>query len=102
MKTVAAITGLLLGGSAWAGPFANADLVQGQRLHAEHCIACHTRQFGGPEGSNAYLRPDHRVKSASALTQQITFCTTMLKLQVFPEDELNLAGYLNDRYYKFK
>jgi len=29
-------------------------------------------------------------------------CTTMLKLELFPEDELNIAGYLTSRYYKFK
>lgn len=102
MKAAVAILPLLLVNAAWAEPFAGADLVQGQRLHSQHCITCHARQFGGVEGDNAYLRPDHKVKSANALSQQITFCTSMLKLELFPEDELNLAGYLNNRYYKFK
>jgi mono/diheme cytochrome c family protein len=102
MKIITAACGLLLAGSAWAEPFAGADPVQGQALHAKHCVACHSAQFGGPDGANAYLRADHKVKSASALAQRITVCTTMLKLELFPEDELNIAGYLNSRYYKFK
>ena len=103
MRTATLVCGLLLSaGVRAAEPFAGADPVQGQALHAKHCVACHSAQFGGPEGSNAYLRSDHKVKSASALAQRITVCTTMLKLELFPEDELNIAGYLNSRYYKFK
>lgn len=102
MKILIAACGLLLAGNVWAEPFAGADLVQGQTLHAKHCVACHSQQFGGADGANAYLRPDHKVKSASALAQRITVCTTMLKLELFPEDELHIAGYLNSRYYKFK
>jgi cytochrome c2 len=102
MKPITLALGLLLSGAARAEPFAGADLLQGQALHGKHCVSCHVQSHGGPEGSNLYLRPDRRVKSASALAQQITFCATMLKLDLFPEDEANLAGYLNNRYYKFK
>lgn len=101
MRSLAAAL-LLLANGAWAEPFAGADPVQGQALHAKYCVACHRQQFGGPDGSNAYLRADHRVKSASALAQRITVCTTMLKLDLFPEDELNIAAYLNNQYYRFK
>ena len=102
MKTLAIACGLVLAAHAWAAPVAGADLTQGQALHAKHCVACHSALFGGADGANAYLRPDHKVKSASALAQRITVCTTMLKLDLFPEDELNIAGYLNSRYYKFQ
>lgn len=101
MRSLAAVL-MLLSCSAWADPFAGGDPVQGQALHAKYCVACHSTQFGGPDGSNAYLRPNHMVKSASALAQRITVCTTMLKLDLFPEDELNIAAYLNNQYYKFK
>jgi cytochrome c len=89
-------------GTAAAAPFAGGDPEQGKAMHAKYCVACHERQYAGEEGSAIYLRPDHKVRSASGLAQQITFCTTMLKLQLFPEDELHLAAYLNSRYYKFK
>jgi hypothetical protein len=102
MKAATAVLGLILSSTAWAEPFAGADLIQGQALHGKHCISCHSQSHGGAEGSNIYLRPDRKVKSASALSQRITLCITMLKLDLFPEDELNLAGYLNSRYYKFK
>lgn len=103
MKLAAGLLSLLVWcGSGWAAPFAGADLIQGQALHGKHCVSCHSQSHGGPEGSGMYLRPAHRVKSASALAQQVTFCTTMLKLDLFPEDELHIAGYLNSQYYKFK
>lgn len=102
MKLPIALLGLLALGAARAEPFAEARLLDGQALHGKHCITCHIQRFGGPEGSNIYTRADRKVKSPGALTQQITFCTTMLKLDLFPEDELNIAGYLNGQYYKFK
>jgi hypothetical protein len=42
------------------------------------------------------------VKNASGLAQQITTCNAMLGNNLFPEDELHLAAYLNGQYYKFK
>jgi hypothetical protein len=87
---------------AHAGPFPEADLAQGQKMHAELCVACHARQFGGQDGSDIYTRLDRRITTPSGLTQQITTCTTMLNLDLFPEDELHLAGYLNKHYYQFK
>lgn len=84
-----------------AAPFAGADAQAGAALHAKQCAGCHVGRFGG-DGSKIYTRPDHRVKSASALEQQITTCTTNLGLDLFPEDENNLGAYLNQHYYKFK
>ena len=51
--------------------------------------------------TNTSVRPS-RVTTPSALSQQVTTCTTMLKLELFPEDEHHLAGYLNKLYYKFE
>ncbi|QDF96716.1 hypothetical protein CJ010_09340 [Azoarcus sp. DD4] len=87
---------------ASADPFPQADIAAGQKLHAENCVSCHARNFGGEDAAAIYTRADRRVTSAAALSRQISFCTTQLQLQLFPEDELNLAGYLNQRYYKFK
>ena len=84
-----------------ADPFPNANLEQGQAFHDELCVACHTRRFGGEEGSGAYLRENRRVKSPDALTQMLTACTTNLRLELFPEDEYHIAGYLNRRFYRF-
>lgn len=87
---------------ALADPFPGADLAAGKQMHATLCVECHARRFGGEDGSDIYTRLDRRITSPSGLAQQITTCTTMLKLALFPEDELNLAGYLNKHYYHFQ
>lgn len=88
--------------AAQADPFPGADLAAGKDMHARLCVECHERKYGGEDGSAIYLRPDRRVTTPSALSQQVTTCTTMLKLELFPEDEHHLAGYLNKLYYKFE
>lgn len=95
---------LLLSASlpAVADPFPDADLVAAKKMHAELCVQCHESKFGGEDGSDIYTRADRRVTTPSALAQQLTACTTMLNLDLFPEDEHHLAGYLNKHYYKFE
>lgn len=96
------IAGLFATGGAQADPFAGADVEAGEFIHADQCVACHTAKFGGPDGSNAYTRADRRVTSPDSLLQQLTACTTVLNLGLFPEDERDIAAYLNKHYYKFE
>lgn len=84
-----------------AEPFHKGDAKVGEKLHKEQCAACHIGRVGG-DGSKMYTRADRRVKSASALAQQITTCNAMLGNHLFPEDEQHLGAYLNRTYYKFK
>ena len=42
------------------------------------------------------------MNTVAELAQQLTRCTTMLKLDLFPEDEENIAAYLNKHYYKLQ
>lgn len=93
---------LFTSGTSLANPFPEADLEQGEETHMEICVQCHMDKFGGEGGSNIYTRADRRVKTPSALTQQLTACTTMLNLDLFPEDEYHLAGFLNKHFYKFE
>lgn len=97
----AACTSLLLPTAA-ADPFPGADAAIGQKLHARHCVACHASRFGSVDGADLYTRTQRRVNTAEALGRQIRFCTAQLNLNLFPEDEQHLAGYLNQHYYKFK
>jgi len=53
------------------------------------------------DGTKIYTRADRRVKSAASLAQMITTATPTMATPV-PEDELNLAAYLNNTFYKFK
>lgn len=97
-----ALASVLATGIAHAAPFSDGDAEEGQFLHAQHCVTCHAGKFGGEDGSDIYTRDDRRVTTASGLEQQITACTTMLNLALFPEDEAHIARYLNERYYKFE
>jgi hypothetical protein len=100
MKTLLPIL-LLAATPAFAGPFDNGDIKEGKATHEEKCNGCHATKFND-DGSKIYLRADRRVKNPSGLSQMITTCNAMLGNNLFPEDELHLAAYLNNQFYKFK
>ncbi|WP_395005570.1 hypothetical protein [Undibacterium sp.] len=82
--------------------FAKADISAGKLLHQENnCTACH-QQRTGKDDKNFYTRVDRKVKTQEKLISQIAFCSSQLNLSFFPEDELNIAAYLNDSFYKLK
>ncbi len=87
--------------AAVAAPFEKGDAQEGKATHEKQCAGCHIGRFGG-DGSKIYTRADRRVKSTASLAQQITTCNAMLGNNLFPEDELHLAAYLNNQFYKFK
>lgn len=80
--------------------FAKADTNAGKALNNQHCISCHASSFGG-DGSAIYTRENTIVKSSKGLLEQVRNCSTMLGLKWFDDEELNVAGYLNQNYYKF-
>lgn len=65
------------------------------------CSSCHQRLVGG-DGSKLYLRSERRVKTPAQLAAQVSYCSNQLKTGWFPEDEEDVAAWLNHRYYKFK
>lgn len=82
--------------------FKGADVVAGKALYQEHkCSACH-QERRGLNDQDYYTRTDRKVSSQEKLITQINFCSTQLGLTLFPEDELNIAAYLNETYYKLK
>jgi mono/diheme cytochrome c family protein len=103
MKAAVIITALLcVVFNAYAEPFQGVDHGAGKKLALEqNCARCHIEQFGG-DGSKIYSRPDRRVNNVKQLQTQVTFCSTRLKAGWFPEDEEQVAAYLNKEYYKFK
>jgi mono/diheme cytochrome c family protein len=96
-----ALTLAFLAPAALAASFDKGDAAKGKAIHEKQCAGCHIGRFGG-DGSKIYTRADRRVKNTSALAQQITTCNAMLGNNLFPEEELHLAAYLNGQYYKFK
>jgi len=92
---------ILLVSNAQALPFDKGNPELGKKMVNENCISCHASSFGG-DGSAIYTREDRKVKTSSGLLTQIRFCSTMLNLKWFEDDELNVASYLNNNYYKFE
>jgi len=96
------LTLALLAGAAFASPFPKGDPKAGEKLVKEaKCGACHASMFGG-DGSAIYTRPDRKIKNPEQLRTQVRFCATQLGVSWFPEEEENVAAYLNQQYYKFK
>jgi len=73
----------------------------GKPLHDKQCVTCHTQKFGG-DGSKMYTRADHKIANLLALQQRVAACSTQTNAGWFPEDEENVAAWLNQQYYKFK
>ena len=92
----------LLGLNASANElFDKADLAAGKALHEKNCISCHASSFGG-NGSEIYTREYHKVKTSRGLVAQVRACNTNIGLKWFEDEELNVAAYLNQTYYKFE
>ena len=85
---------------SFAEPYANADELAGNRLVDSNCISCHASSFGG-DGSAIYTREFRKVNTSKGLVAQVRNCNTMLGLKWFEDEELNVAKYLNNTYYKF-
>ena len=100
MKSLLMIGLLLLSSYALAEPFKSADAKAGKALVEKHCISCHASSFGG-DGSAIYTREFRKVNNSKALVAQVRNCNTMLGLKWFEDEELNVAKYLNQSYYKF-
>lgn len=82
--------------------FVSANAVVGKELHAKNqCAACHIQKAGG-DGSLLYTRPNRLVSNPQKLISQVALCNTRLNASLFPEDELDIAAFLNRDYYKFR
>jgi hypothetical protein len=81
--------------------FNRADTIAGESLHEKHCISCHASSFGG-DGSAIYTREYNKIKTSKGLLTQVRNCNTMLGLKWFDDEELNVAAFLNQTYYKFE
>lgn len=91
-----------LPGWSAANPFPKGDPSVGRKLAAEqNCSRCHIAKFGG-DGSKIYLRSDRHVTSPEKLRAQVSFCSTQLHTNWFPEEEEHVAAFLNQEFYKFK
>ena len=81
--------------------FPKADIKAGKALVDAHCIDCHASKYGG-DGSAIYTREYNKVKTSKGLIAQVRNCNTMLGLKWFEDEEINVAAYLNQTYYKLE
>ncbi len=81
--------------------FSKANAAAGKTLHEKNCVSCHASSFG-TDGSGIYTREYAKVKTSKGLIAQVRNCNTMLGLKWFEDEELNVAAYLNQTYYKFE
>jgi len=84
-----------------AGPWGNADPKAGKVLHDKQCVACHLRLYGG-DGSKMYTRDGRLLSTKLDILQRVATCNSQTKAGWFPEEEAEVAAYLNQQYYHFK
>ena len=81
---------------------ATPDLVNGKTIDQQKCYACHAKKTGFGNGDMIYARSDGKVKSLADLKKMVSLCNAELRLDLFPEDEADVATFLNQQFYKFK
>lgn len=103
MKQVATLLAFsLIAGPALANdPWGNADPKVGKEHHDKACIACHVRLYGG-DGSKMYTRDGSLMSTKLDILQRVATCNSQVKAGWFPDEEAEVAAYLNQQYYKFK
>ena len=102
MKTAIVLLAALVALPASAAPpWGKADPKAGKELHDKNCIACHARLYGG-DGSKMYMREGRLLSTQLDILQRVATCNAMTKTGWFPEQEAEVAAYLNQQYYHFK
>ncbi|MEA9601547.1 hypothetical protein VC188_05355 [Polynucleobacter sp. MG-28-Ekke-A2] len=81
---------------------ATPDLVNGKTIDQQKCYACHAKKTGFGNGDMIYTRSDGKVKSLADLKKMVSLCNAELRLDLFPEDEVDVTAFLNQQFYKFK
>jgi len=74
-------------------PATAADIENGDDLHFENCTGCHQEEI--------YTQDNRNVRSMERLVLQVRFCKDTLELSWFDEDVDDVAGFLNQAYYRF-
>ena len=60
------------------------------------------QKTGFGNGDMIYTRSDRKVTDLNKLKSMVARCNTELRLDLFPEDEADVAAFLNKQFYKFK
>ncbi|HSG22457.1 MAG TPA: cytochrome c [Azonexus sp.] len=82
-------------------PWGTVDLEAAKPLHDKACTSCHIRMYGG-DGSKMYTRDGRMLSDKLELLQRVATCNSNVSAGWFPEDEANVAAWLNQHYYHFE
>ncbi len=82
--------------------FAAPDLANGKAIDERKCYACHAKKSGFGNGDMIYTRSDSKVTSLAKLKSMVAMCNSELRLDLFPEDEVDVTAFINRQFYKFK
>ena len=82
-------------------PWGQANPAAGESHHEKACVACHIRLYGG-DGSKMYTREARLLSTQLDVLQRVATCNSQIKAGWFPEEEAEVAAYLNQTYYHFK
>ena len=77
------------------------DVQKGAKLYAQYCTGCHIRLVGG-DGTAIHTRKDSIIHNLNALQQRVAFCSTQINAHLFPDEEADIAAWLNGKFYRFK
>jgi cytochrome c len=91
-----------IGLGSFSTVFAGSDIENGKHINQEKCNDCHAQKSSFGSGDMLYTRTDSKVSSYSRLKSMVSRCNSELRLDLFPEDEVDVAAYLNAHFYKFK
>ena len=100
LTTVALIALLPVAAHAEA-PWGKVDLQTAKPLHDKACVSCHTRMYGG-DGSKMYTRDGRLLMTKLEILQRTATCNSQIQAGWFPDEEAEVAAYLNQQYYHFK
>ena len=103
MKAHHFLPGLMLAPllSLAAEPWGDADPKAGKEHHEKACVACHVRLYGG-DGSKMYTRDGRLLMTKLDVLQRTATCNSQIQAGWFPDEEAEVAAYLNQQYYHFK
>lgn len=85
---------------AQPSPFAAGKASAGRAIVDRDCVSCHAQAFAG-DADQIYRRAERHVGTAAQLLAQVQACNVNLGKGYFPEEEEDIAAYLNLEFYKF-
>ena len=73
------------------------DADNGAFLHGDHCVDCHMVD----NHEALYTRENRVINERIRLNGQVSACVQVLDLGWFPDEEKDVAEFLNVEYYRF-